>query len=205
MYTNEVESTYLDRHPRVREGFSFVLFVVLVVVGTMLINTFVFRSFSVVGPSMEKTLYTGDRLIVNRLPVTLANLQNKSYVPERGQIIVFKNPRFVEGTREEYIVKRVIAFPGERAAVKDGVLKVYNDEHPTGYEPDKTFKNGTPGSPSSGEIDMIVPEKTLFVSGDHREGQFSLDSRNQLGTIPYFDVIGPVSLRIWPVTKFTSF
>jgi len=188
-----------------RDALNFVVFVLLVVAGTMLINTFVFRSFSVVGPSMEPTFYTNDRLIVNRLPVTLANLQNESYVPERGQIIVFKNPKYVEGTREEYIVKRVIAFPGERVVVKNGVLKVYNDENPTGYEPDKTFKNGTPSSPSSGEIDIVVPEKTLFVAGDHREGQYSLDSRNQLGTIPYFDVIGPVSLRIWPVTKFTTF
>ena len=200
-----MEASYLDRHPRLRDALNFVVFVLLVVAGTMLINTFVFRSFSVVGPSMEPTFYTNDRLIVNRLPVTLANLQNESYVPERGQIIVFKNPKYVEGTREEYIVKRVIAFPGERVVVKNGVLKVYNDENPTGYEPDKTFKNGTPSSPSSGEIDIVVPEKTLFVAGDHREGQYSLDSRNQLGTIPYFDVIGPVSLRIWPVTKFTTF
>ena len=55
-----------------------------------MINNFVFRSFSVLGPSMEKTLYTNDRLIVDRLPVTWAHLQNKNYIPQRGDIIVFK-------------------------------------------------------------------------------------------------------------------
>jgi len=200
-----VEPTYLDRHPKVRDALNFLVFVILVIIGTVLINTYIFRSFSVVGPSMETTMYTSDRLIVNRIPVTIANLQNESYIPDRGQIVVFKNPRFVEGAREEYIVKRVIAFPSERVTVKDGVLSVYNDEHPDGYQPDETFKHGTPSSPSSGDTDMVVPDGTLFVAGDHREGQFSLDSRNQLGTIPYFDIIGPVSVRIWPLPKITTF
>ena len=70
---------------------------------------------------MEPTMYTGDRLIVNRLPVTWAQLQNKPYVPERGQIIVFKNPQFdhIRGN-EEYIVKRVIAFEDERVVLENG-------------------------------------------------------------------------------------
>ena len=200
-----MEANYMTRHPKVRDGLSFVVFAVLVLIGTIFINAFIFRSFNVVGPSMEPTMHTGDRLIVNRIPVTIANIQGKSYVPERGDIIVFKNPRYVEGTREEYIVKRVIAFPGERVVVKDGSVTVYNDEHPEGYEPDTTFTNGHPGSPSSGESDTIVPDNNLFVAGDHREGSYSLDSRNQLGTIPYFDVVGPVAFRIWPISGITGF
>ena len=200
-----MEASYLERHPRTRDGINLTAFILLVIVGTLLINTFIFRSFNVVGRSMEQTMYTGDRLIVNRLPVSAAKLKNQNYVPKRGQIIVFKNPRLVQGNGEEYIVKRVIGFPGERVTVQDGVLKVYNDENPNGFEPDKENKNGTPGSPSSGEVDMVVPDGNLFVAGDHREGSYSSDSRSELGTIPYYDVIGPVSLRIWPLNKIDNF
>lgn len=149
-------------------------------------------------------MYTDDRLIVNRLPVTWAHLFNSEYIPKRGQIIVFKNPHYNAGTGDEYIVKRVIAFPGERVVVKDGAITVYNDEFPNGFNPDDS-NNGEPGSPTSGSVDTIVTEGTLFVSGDHREGDFSYDSRSGLGLIPYYDVVGPVGLRIYPLTKLRFF
>ena len=147
---------------------------------------------------MEQTFYTGDRLIVNLIPVTMAKLQNKTYTPEREQVIVFKNPNYVTGNDDMYLVKRVIAFGGERVVVRDGSITVYNDEHPEGFNPDKDVKG--PGAPTSGDIDTVVPEGSIFVSGDHRDGQHSLDSRNGLGTVPLFDVIGPVKIRIWPIT-----
>lgn len=200
-----MEASYLMRHPRLKDALNFVLFVTLVLVGTLIINTFIFRSFNVNGPSMESTMYTGDKLIVNRLPITSAQLQNKPYIPDRGDIIVFKNPRYIPGTREEFLVKRVIALPGERVRVSDGQLTVYNDEHPDGFQPDDTFTNGTPGSPSSGDSDIVVSDGTVYVAGDHREGSYSYDSRNQLGTIPFVDIIGPVGLRIWPLTSMRTF
>jgi len=138
------------------------------------------------------------------LPVTWAHLFNGEYIPKRGQIIVFKNPHYNAGTGDEYIVKRVIAFPGERVVVKDGAITVYNDEFPNGFNPDDS-NNGEPGSPTSGSVDTIVTEGTLFVSGDHREGDFSYDSRSGLGLIPYYDVVGPVGLRIYPLTKLRFF
>lgn len=181
-----------------------IVFVVCVAIGTLFINAFIFRTFSVVGPSMERTMYTGDRLIVNRLPVTSAQLRNQTYVPERGQIIVFKNPNYTVGSPDEYIVKRVIAFPGERVVVADGRITVYNAEHPDGFNPDDANR-GEPGSPTSGSKDMTVPEGTLFVAGDHRQDNWSLDSRSGLGTIPYYDVVGPVGVRIWPFDKIRTF
>ena len=75
-----------------RDVIGIVVFVLAVALGTIVINTFIFRSFSVVGPSMEATMFTGDRLIVDRLPVTAASLQGQPYVPRRGQVIVFKKP-----------------------------------------------------------------------------------------------------------------
>ena len=199
-----MEATFLQRHPFIKDAMNIAIFVACVVVGTLLINTYVFRSFSVIGPSMEKTLYTDDRLIVNRLPVTWAQLQNKQYIPTRGQIIVFKNPQYSAGLSDEYIVKRVIAFPGERVTIQDGHYVVFNDKNPNGFNPDDA-NHGEPGYPTSGAIDEIVPADELFVSGDHRQGSFSLDSRNGLGTIPFYDVVGPVSIRIFPFDKIRTF
>ena len=153
-----MQASFLTRHPGVRDVLNFVLFVILVLVGTLFINSFIFRSFNVTGHSMEYTLQDGDRLIVNRIPVTLSQIQNKQYVPTRGNIIIFKNPQYIAGSPDEYIVKRVIAFPGERVTVHDGILTVYNKEHPDGYQPDKDDKNGHPRSPTSGDVDVTVTD-----------------------------------------------
>ncbi len=199
-----MEQTFGKRHPWVKDFAGLLFFVLAVILGTVLINTYVFRSFNVEGPSMEKTLYTGDRLIVNRLPVTWAQLRNEPYIPPRGDIIVFKNPQYTAGNPDEYIVKRVIAFAGERVVLKDGHYTVYNKEHPKGFNPDDA-NHGEPGSPTSGSFDGVVPDGTLFVSGDHRQGNYSFDSRNGLGYIPLYDIVGPVGLRIFPFTGIRTF
>lgn len=203
-----MEASFFQRHTFLKDILGIIIFIICVLIGTLIINTFIFRTFNVLGPSMETTLYTGDRLIVDRLPVTWAQLQNKPYVPERGEIIVFKNPRYSVGTGDEYIVKRVIAFPGERVTVIDGVLTVYNKEHPDGFHPDEAQENdlgSQPGSPTSGSVDTVVSEGTLFVAGDHRVGDYSYDSRSGLGLIPYYDVVGPVNIRIFPFNKVRFF
>jgi signal peptidase I len=200
----KTEQKFVKRHPWVKDFAGLLFFVVAVLVGTILINTFVFRSFNVEGPSMEKTLYTGDRLIVDRLPVTWAQVQNKQYIPNRGQVIVFKNPQYTAGNPDEYIVKRVIAFPGERVTLTDGHYTVYNSAHANGFNPDDA-NHGEPGSPTSGSVDITVPAGTLFVSGDHRQGNYSYDSRNGLGYIPFYDVVGPVAVRIFPFTAIRGF
>ncbi len=180
-----------------------ILFVAAVFIGAWFINMFVFRSFNVDGPSMENTLHTNDRLIVNRLPVTWAHIRGTAYVPARGQVIVFKNPQWRDGQVNEFIVKRVIAFPGERVVVKDGTLMVYNATHPDGLDVDKEY----PGAlqPTDGSVDTVVPEGEIFVCGDHRQAGFSYDSRDGLGTIPYSDIIGPVSIRVYPFNQISLF
>lgn len=201
-----MEATFFDRHPQLKDSISLVIFIIGVIIGTLIINSFIFRSFNVEGPSMETTMFTGDRLIVNRLPVTIAQLQNKRYIPERGQVIVFKNPNYNPSVgREEYIVKRVIAYAGERVVVKNGKVTVYTTDQPAGFDPDSTFSNNEPGQPTSGAVDTVVSEGTIFVMGDHREGNYSCDSRDCMGTIPLFDIVGPVGLRIYPFDKIRTF
>ena len=199
-----MEASFFTRHPFVKDVINIVIFVICVVLGTIIINAFVFRSFNVVGPSMQPTLHTGERLIVNRLPVTWAQLQNKSYLPERGEIIVFKNPHFSRGIEDEYIVKRVIGLPGERVTLTNGELRVYNEASPNGFNPDEGITD-TPAAPASGQVDTVVPEDELFVVGDNRVGNYSYDSRSGLGTVPLYDVVGPVGLRIFPFQTFRSF
>lgn len=188
---------------RLKDIGGVILFVAAVFIGALLINTFVFRSFNVDGPSMESTLHTGDRLIVNRLPVTWAKIRGVDYIPERGQVIVFKNPKWQPGEVNEYIVKRVIAFPGERVTVRDGKMMVYTSDHPEGIDVDEEH----PGAlqPTDGSVDMVVSEGQIFVAGDHRQDPYSLDSRNGLGTIPFDDIIGPVNIRIFPFNQIRFF
>lgn len=198
-----MQNAFFTKHQAIKDLLGIVVFVIAVLVGAWLINLFLFRSFSVIGPSMEPTLYTNDRLIINRLPVSLAHVQGEDYVPERGQVIVFENPHFRPGLPDEYVVKRVIGLPGERVTVVGGVVKVYNTEHPEGFTVDELWTG--PTSPTDGEVNRIVPTDELFVMGDHRQEGFSLDSRNGLGTVPFQDIIGPVSLRIYPFTGIRTF
>jgi signal peptidase I len=206
----ERKAGFLTRHSFLKDGLSLVIFIFAVIVGTFILNSFVFKSYNVLGSSMENTLHSGDRVIVNRLPVTWAHLWNKDYVPERGQIIVFTNPKYQIGNKNQYIIKRVIAFAGERVRVKDGILTVWTnpEDESTAFHPDEeTYKSDTDGPKkyTSGEIDKIVPEGEVFVSGDNREGDNSYDSRNGLGTVPFYDIIGPAGIKIYPLNQMRFF
>ena len=149
----DTKVSFLKKHPIAQDILSLTSFIICVILGVVILNTFIFRSYNVVGVSMENTLHGDDRVIVNRIPVTLAHLQEKEYIPNRGDVIVFVNgpasgPLTCDvesGVRDQYIIKRVIAFPGERVRVKDGRLTVYNDANPEGFDPDLENRKNNEG------------------------------------------------------------
>jgi len=216
MLMDKRRPSFFQKHPFLKDSFSLLSFIVAVVIGTIILNAFVFRSYNVIGSSMEDTLMPNDRIIVNRLAVSLSHLTGQEFTPERGQIIVFANGGNSDiltceptpGIKDQYVIKRVIGFAGERIQVQNGTLTVFNDEFPDGFHPDELTRASDTDGPkahTSGEINVIVPEGEIFVSGDNREGSHSYDSRNGLGTVPICRIVGPAAIRLYPFTAIRLF
>ena len=163
------------------------------------LTMFVFQSYEVDGPSMETTLQNRDRLIVLKLPKTVSKITRHPYVPKRADIIIFNLDEGLAGKRQ--LVKRVMALPGERITIKDSKVTVYNEENPNGFNPDSA-PYGSVIKYTSGDIDLVVPEGSIFVCGDNRPN--SLDSR-AFGPVSLDDVVGKLALRVYPLNKGKSF
>lgn len=187
-----------------RSVVSTVLILALAPLMAWLMITFVFQSYEVDGPSMETTLQDNDRLIVVKTGKTIARLTNNDYIPKRYEIIIFVKHGLVElgTTGDKQLIKRVIGLPGERVVVTDGKMTVYNSEFPDGFDPDKDQNYAKSIAFTNGNVDLIVPEGEVFVSGDNRGN--SLDSRS-FGTVNNEDIIGKLVFRLFPINKAESY
>lgn len=169
------------------------------------ITAYVFQSYEVDGPSMEPTLKSNDRLIVWKVGRTWSRITGKDYIPPRGTVVVFVKKGLYDfnSNREKQLIKRIIGVPGDRVIVKDGVMRVYNDEHPDGFDPDEHMMQGQGVlGEITGNADITVGPGEVFVVGDHRDN--SLDSRS-FGAVPAEDIIGTLSARILPLREAEKF
>lgn len=160
------------------------------------LQQFVFQSYQVFGRSMEPTLSEGDYLIISKVGPSWSSLRGTHYEPDRGDIVVLE----ANNTR---LIKRIIGLSGDTIRVENGKLTVTNDEDPVGFDPYEGASLS--GVRTSGDIRVQVPEGEVFVVGDNREGGNSLDSRNQLGTIPVEDIVGSLWVRLWPAQSAEVF
>lgn len=193
--------------PKRKESPLTTIFVIVAALGmSLLITMFVFRSYQVDGPSMLTTLHHNDRLIIWKLPRTIARVTGNAYIPNRGDIVVFSENGLTapDGNTKE-LIKRVIGVPGDRVVIKDGTLTVYNNEHPDGFSPDTSMpygKNLDLSIDKEEKVDQTIGADQIFAMGDNRDN--SLDSR-AFGPVDASDIVGKLILRVYPLSDAEAF
>jgi signal peptidase I len=194
--------------------------VVVALVVSLLIKTFVVQFFYIPSGSMENTLQIKDRVAVNKVPFISNSIS-------RGDVVVFRDPddwlpeivdydtnKYVSKAKsalvavgvlpnpaKQYLVKRVVGVAGDHivCCTKSGNLTV-NDVEVT--EPYIFAGN----KPSEMKFDVTVPEGKLWVMGDHRgasaDSRYHQDDINK-GFVPLSRVTGRVVAVIWPFKNIT--
>lgn len=192
----------------------FILIVALLL--SLLIKTFLLQAFFIPSGSMEDTLLVGDRVFVNKLSSRIGEIH-------RGDVVVFKDPggwlpepeqatgfaRVRQVVRDglvfiglapsdtgDDLIKRVIGVGGDhvKCCDSDGRVTV------NGVALDETYV--FPGDePSAEEFDVAVPKGSIWVMGDHRS--LSEDSRahqddSRGGMVPEDNVLGRAFAVVWP-------
>ena len=153
----------------------------------IILFTFLCRIAVVSGPSMEKTLFDKEVLLVSDL----------FYEPQAGDVIVFQSNTILDN---EAIVKRVIATEGQTVDIDFQNWIVYVDGEAI-EEPYINFEAGRYMNPSDYSFPMPVEEGKIFVMRDNRN--LSTDSRdNRIGQVDTRFVLGRVLLRILPFGTF---
>ena len=185
------------------------MLIVALAIGLALgIQAFVVKPYQIPSPSMEPTLDVGERVLVNRFSFRLGG------DPEIGDIVVFHPPSGAVNGKvcgaqkdarqacpeptdemaETNFIKRVVAGPGDRLRIENGV-PIVNGEPP----PDEDYIRpcGSGGGCDFPE-EITIPEDHYFMMGDNR-GE-SADSR-EWGPIPEKWMIGKAFLTYWPPGK----
>ena len=194
--------------------------VVVALVVSLLIKTFLVQFFYIPSGSMENTLQVKDRVAVNKLPFLSKDIN-------RGDVVVFRDPdnwlpqitdygtnKYVAKAKgalvavgvlpnpaKQYLVKRVVGVAGDHivCCTKSGNLTINDVEVTEPYIFDGN-------KPSEMTFDVTVPKGKLWVMGDHRSA--SADSRYHQedinkGFVPLSRVTGRVVAIIWPFKHIT--
>ncbi len=187
----------------------------VLVVG-LFVLTFLAQNFVIPSGSMEKTLLVGDHLLVDR--ITLAPTSRWMPLvhyrqPRRGEIIVFLKP----GNPDMFLVKRLIAIPGDHIHLRNGVVILNGVAQSEPYAkpwPEDTYSPYIDDFPSVSPFDasgvttewavdmashiqgndLVVPQGMYFMMGDNRHN--SLDSRFW-GFVPRANIVGSPLFNYW--------
>jgi len=149
----------------------------IAVVVSVLIITFLYQPVRVEGTSMLPRLEDRDRLFINKFVYHIESIQ-------RGDIVVFHYPR----DPEKSYIKRVIALPGDRIWIDDGQVWLNGSPLKESYVPLR-YRDGR------SMPEMVVPDDCYFMMGDHRS--ISSDSR-EFGPVERDLIYGKAVFVYWP-------
>ncbi len=165
---------------------EWVVVVIVAVLVSLLIRTYVFQTFFIPSGSMEPTLQLGDRIVVSKLSVEFGTIHI-------GDILVFRAPAAVRtqcGDDVADLVKRVIGLPGDHLTSKGNTIYV------NGSALKQPWSHYEPLGKPIGNV--TVRKNHYFMMGDNESD--SCDSR-YWGTVPRSSIIGKAFLRIWPLSR----
>lgn len=167
---------------------EYVQAIIAAVLLAVFLITFVAQSFHVQGRSMEPSLISGERLLVDKLTYRFSP-------PRLGDIVVFRYPT---DPRRKFI-KRVIGLPGDEISIRQGTVYRNGVLLQEDYIIGPTL--GAYSAPTFGPVK--VPDGHFFVLGDNRRN--SDDSRYpDVGFVNQELILGRAILTYWPVGSVTT-
>lgn len=172
-----------------REYFEGILAAVFL---ALFLRFFVLSVLYIPSDSMEPNLQRGDFVIGWRLsygfPLPLMKGERLNFkVPARGDIISFRFP----GDEEQMIIRRVIGLPGDKVAIKEGILILNDQPVVPSLKSEEIWQERLLAQKESHSIikanrfnmeEFIVPEGQVFVLSDHRKRG---DDSRDWGGVPF--------------------
>ncbi len=169
---------------KVKEIMSMSIYLLVVLLLTFLVVTYVGQRTKVIGSSMEPKLSDGDNLIVDKISYRFEE-------PERFDIIVFP----FKYAKKTYYIKRIIGMPGETIFIdENGTIFIDGEVLEESYGREVIINPGRAYEP------ITLGEDEYFVMGDNRNN--SSDSRDPVvGNVHRNEFIGKAWMRIWPLSE----
>ncbi|MFM8248042.1 MAG: signal peptidase I [Acidimicrobiaceae bacterium] len=172
-----------------------VIFIALTV--AMLVRLFLLQQFYISGPSMETTMFSNDRVLVNKLAYEIGSI-------DRGDIVVFDRAT-MSGNQIEHddLIKRVIGLGGETIEIRDCIVYIDGARLEESYLPSRDLEL-TNLSDRCGVVNMDatkIDNDEVFLIGDNRPQSF--DSR-MFGAIKRDLIIGQAFVIIWPPNSWSG-